>query len=95
MALGAQPAQVLKMIFGQGMFIVAGGILLGVLAAAAIARLVGNFLSGVSPIDPFTYLSASIFLAAIALLACYIPARRAMRVVSHGRPSVRMIPAGR
>jgi len=51
-----------------------------VLAAAAIARLVGNFLSGVSPIEPFTYLSALILLAAITLLACYIPARRAMRV---------------
>jgi predicted permease len=80
MALGAQPVQVLKMIFGQGFFIVGGGILLGVLAAAGIARLVGNFLVGVGALDPFTYISASLLLAAIALLACYIPARRAMKV---------------
>jgi ABC-type antimicrobial peptide transport system permease subunit len=68
------------MIFRQGLFIVGGGILLGVLAAAAIGRLVGNFLSGVSPIDPLTYISASTLLTAIALLACYMPARGAMRV---------------
>jgi putative ABC transport system permease protein len=80
MALGAQPVQVLKMIFGQGLFIVGSGILLGLLAAAAIARLVGSFLPGVSPIDLLTYISASISLAAIALLACYIPARRTMKV---------------
>jgi len=80
MALGAQQAQILKMIFRQGVGIVGGGMVVGVLAAAGIARLVGNFLSGVSPIDPLTYLSASLSLATIALLASYIPARRAMRV---------------
>ncbi|MGB6482318.1 MAG: FtsX-like permease family protein [Candidatus Acidiferrales bacterium] len=80
MALGAQPVQVLKMIFGQELFIVGGGVILGVLTAAAMARLVGNFLVGVGALDPFTYVSASLLLAAIALLACYIPARRAMRV---------------
>ena len=80
MALGAQPVQVLKMIFGQGLFIVGGGIVLGVLAAAGIARLVGSFLVGVGALDPLTYIGASLLLAAIALLACYIPARRAMRV---------------
>ncbi|MGC1105721.1 MAG: ABC transporter permease [Candidatus Acidiferrales bacterium] len=80
MALGAQPAQVLRMIFRQGIFIVSAGLVAGILAAAAIARLVGNFLSGVSPVDPLTYISASLLLAAIALLACYIPAKRAMKV---------------
>jgi predicted permease len=80
MALGAQPMDVLQMIFHQGIFIVGAGVFAGILAAAAIARLVGNFLSGVSPGDPLTYVSASILLAAIALLACYIPSRRAMRV---------------
>ncbi len=80
MALGAQPAQVLTMIFRQGIFIVSSGLVAGILAAAAIARLVGNFLSGVSPVDPLTYISASLLLAVIALLACYIPARRAMKV---------------
>ena len=80
MALGAQPAQVLGMIFEQGLFIVGGGVVVGILAATAIARLAGNLLVGVAPLDPLTYVSASILLAAIALLACYIPARRAMRV---------------
>lgn len=79
-ALGAQPADVLRMILRQGLLIVGAGLLSGILAAAAIARLVGNFLSGVSPVDPLTYAMASILLATIALLACYIPARRTMRV---------------
>ncbi|MFZ0335884.1 MAG: ABC transporter permease [Candidatus Acidiferrales bacterium] len=80
MALGAQRTDVLRMILRQGFFIVGAGLIAGILAAAAIARLVGNFLSGVSPVDPLTYASASILLAAVALLACYIPARRAMKV---------------
>ncbi len=80
MALGAQPENVLRMVLRQGVFIVGAGLAAGILAAAAIAQLVGDFLYGVSPVDPLTYLSASILLATIALLACYIPARRAMRV---------------
>ena len=80
LALGAQPAQVLRMIFRHGFFIIGTGLLIGILAAAGFARVVGSFLSGVSPLDPFTYISASILLAAIAMLACYIPARRTMRV---------------
>ncbi len=79
-ALGAQPAQVLKMIFAQGFLIVAAGIAAGVLAAAGIAALVGNFLVGVSPLDAITYVGASLVIAAVALASCYIPARRAMRV---------------
>jgi putative ABC transport system permease protein len=80
MALGAQPTDVLQMIVRQGSLIVCAGLIAGVLAAAAIARLVGNFLSGVSPVDPLTYVSASSLLSLIALVACYIPARRATRV---------------
>src|SRR5215469_14461655 len=80
LALGAQRRDTLGMVLRQGFVIVGIGVLSGVLAAAAIARLVGNFLSGVSPLDPLTYLSASLLLAAIALFACYIPARRAMKV---------------
>jgi predicted permease len=80
MALGAQPTDVLQMIVRQGSLIVGAGLIAGVLAAAAIARLVGNFLSGVSPVDPLTYVSASSLLSLIALVACYIPARRASRV---------------
>jgi len=80
LALGAQPGQILKMIFRQGFLIVGAGVLAGVLAAAAMARIVGNLLFGVPPGDPLTYVSASALLAIVALLACYIPARRAMRV---------------
>jgi predicted lysophospholipase L1 biosynthesis ABC-type transport system permease subunit len=80
LALGAQPEQILKMIFRQGFLIVGAGVLAGVLAAAMIARLVGNLLFGVPPGDPVTYAIATSLLAAVALLACYIPASRAMRV---------------
>jgi predicted permease len=80
MALGAQRVQVLKMILGQGLFIVSGGIVLGVFAAAGTARLVGRFLVGLSPLDAITYFGAVFILAAVALVACYIPARRAMRL---------------
>jgi predicted permease len=80
MALGAQPAQILKMVFGQGLLIIGTGVLAGILAAGALARLVGHLLFAVAPFDPLTYASASLVLAATALLACYIPARRAMRV---------------
>jgi putative ABC transport system permease protein len=80
LALGARPVQILKMIFRQGFVIVGAGVLAGVLAAGAMARLVGNFLFGVPPGDLLTYVSATALLAVVALLACYIPARRAMRV---------------
>ena len=79
MALGAQPEDILKLILQQGFVIVAVGLVLGMIAALALARVVGNFLM-VSPMDPVTYLSVSALLMIVALLACYIPARRAMRV---------------
>ena len=79
MALGAQRASILKMIFGQGMLIVGIGLALGLGAAFAAARVVGNFLA-VSPTDPLTYASVTVLLTLVALTACYIPAYRAMRV---------------
>jgi predicted permease len=79
-ALGAQPRQVLGLILRQGIVIVGIGVFAGLLSAAAMAKLVSDFLYGTSPVDPLTYVVTSILLAAIALLACYIPARRAMRV---------------
>jgi predicted permease len=80
MALGALPGQAVKAIFRQGLIIVGCGTVLGVLTAAAIAKLVGSFLVGVSAVDPVTYVGVSLLLAAIALLASFIPARRASRV---------------
>jgi putative ABC transport system permease protein len=79
MALGAQPGEILRMIFRQGILIVFLGLFLGAACALALARLVGTFLT-VSATDPVTYISVSILLAIVALTACAIPARRAMRV---------------
>jgi predicted permease len=79
MALGAQPMDILKMIFRQGLFIIVIGLALGIAMALAGARLFGSFLA-VSPMDPPTYIAVSAILATVALVACYIPARRAMNV---------------
>lgn len=79
MALGAQPRQILQMMLRQGIVIVGVGLAVGVLAALAAAKVVGTFLT-VSPTDPVTYVAVSILLALVALAACAIPARRAMRV---------------
>ena len=79
MALGAQPGEILRMIFRQGIFIVVLGLLVGVACALAVARVVGTFLT-VSATDPLTYATVSIVLAVVALIACAIPARRAMRM---------------
>ena len=79
-ALGAQRSEILRMILGQGLLIVAIGLIVGSAAAFAFARLISNFLVGVSPGDPATYSIVTIALGLVALLACYIPARRAMRV---------------
>jgi len=80
MALGAEPRQVLQTIFGHGLAMTGAGVLIGVVLAAAVARLARDLLAGVSPVDPLTYLSASLVLALVALIACYIPARRATKV---------------
>ncbi len=78
-ALGAQPIDILKMIFRQGLVVVGIGLALGLAVAFAAARVVGNFLA-VSATDPLTYFSVSALLTLVALTACYVPARRAMRV---------------
>jgi predicted permease len=80
MALGAQPRDIWKMVFGQGLVIVAIGVLAGLLAACAAARVISSFLFGVSPYDPLTFAGVAILLAIVALVACYVPARRAARV---------------
>jgi predicted permease len=80
MALGAQSGEVLAMISRQGGFIVAAGLALGVPVAFAAGHLVSDFLVDVTPSDPLTYVGVSLLLAAVALLAGYLPARRATRV---------------
>jgi macrolide transport system ATP-binding/permease protein len=80
MALGAQQADVLRLVFRQGLFVVAVGLATGLLAAAGAARVMRSFLVGVGPGDPLTYAIVSLLLVSVALLACWIPARRATRV---------------
>jgi predicted permease len=80
MALGARRDQVLTMICKQGAILVAFGLATGLLCAFAIGRLMSDFLVDVAPTDPFTFIGVSILLTAIALLACFIPARRATNI---------------
>ena len=79
MALGAQPLDILTMVFREGFLIVAIGLLVGIGGALAAGRIVGNFLA-VSAQDPVTYVAVTGLLTIVALAACFIPARRAMRV---------------
>lgn len=80
MALGARPIDVLGMVIRQGMRLAAGGLVVGLVAALAAARLVQGALINVSPADPYVFAGAALFLGIVALLACYVPARRATRV---------------
>ena len=79
-ALGARPSGIVKMMLRQGLFIIALGVAIGVVLAAATSQLMGDLLVGVKPLDPLTYGGASLFLVLVALTASYVPARRAMRV---------------
>jgi len=80
LALGAQPASVLSLVLGQGFRLVAGGIVLGTLASLGLTRLLASLLFETRVYDPLTFLAVPVLLASIALAACYVPARRAMRV---------------
>jgi predicted permease len=79
MALGAQPADVLKMVIGQGVGAVLTGVAIGVIAALVLTRLMASLLFGVRPTDLVTFASVAAILTCVALAASYIPARRAMR----------------
>ncbi|MGH9837159.1 MAG: ADOP family duplicated permease [Blastocatellia bacterium] len=80
MALGANRQDVLWLVLRQGLWLVGSGIALGVIGGAAISRLLTSLLFGLSPLDPMAYVSVSLCLAAVALVAVYLPARRATKV---------------
>jgi predicted permease len=80
LSIGAQRSEILGMILRQGMKLVAIGAAMGIVVALVIAHAVSHFLMGVSPNDPLTFVGVSTVLGSAALLACYLPARRATRV---------------
>ncbi|HXN51215.1 MAG TPA: ABC transporter permease [Candidatus Acidoferrum sp.] len=80
MAMGAQTGRVLRLVVGQGMRLAAAGLALGLLVAFAAMRVLSSLLFGVSAHDPLTFGAVSLVLALAAVLACYIPARRATKV---------------
>ena len=80
LALGAQVSDVLKMILGQGMAVIGVGLLLGLGAAFVLMRLLRSLLFGVGENDPLTFAAITLVLLIVALIACYIPARRATKV---------------
>ncbi|HET9178056.1 MAG TPA: ABC transporter permease [Terriglobia bacterium] len=80
MALGAQKSDVLTMVVGQGLRLALIGVAIGIAAALAVTRFLSSMLYGVKPTDPLTFVAVSLILIAVALVACYIPARRATKV---------------
>jgi predicted permease len=79
-ALGASRSDVLRMVLGEGMRITLVGVAIGLAAAFGLTRLITTLIYGVNATDPVTFAGVAILLSAVALFACYIPARRAMRV---------------
>jgi len=80
MALGAQTRAVLKMVISEGMRLAIVGVGVGVVVALALTRLMRSLLFGVSATDPLTFVVIALLLTFVALLACWIPARRAAKV---------------
>jgi putative ABC transport system permease protein len=80
MALGARPSDVQRGIIGEGFTLVGIGFGIGLASSIALVKVVSSLIFGVSPLDPGTFLAIAGLLVLVALLACYIPARRAMKV---------------
>jgi putative ABC transport system permease protein len=80
MALGAQPRDIWRLVIGGGAQLAFTGVALGIVGAFGLTKLISSLLYGVKPTDPVTFGGVALLLVSVALLACYIPARRAMRV---------------
>jgi len=80
LALGAQRGKIMAMVLRQGLGLAMAGAALGLVGSVIVSHLMAGLLYGVRPTDPVTFVGVAILLIGIALLACYIPARRAMRV---------------
>ena len=80
LALGAQTKDVLSLIIKQGLQLILLGLAIGLLVAVALMKIISGLLFGVTTKDPFTFVAVAVVLTFIALLACYVPARRATKV---------------
>jgi putative ABC transport system permease protein len=80
MALGAGPESVLALVLREGMSLTVAGLVAGCIGAMVVSRTMGALLYGVSPVEPMIYVSIAVMLMSVALLACWVPARRAMRL---------------
>lgn len=80
MALGASSTEVLGMVIRQGVVLTLLGVAIGAASAPALTRLISSMIFGVTPYDPLTFIAVGVILVIVALMACYIPAHRAMRV---------------
>jgi ABC-type lipoprotein release transport system permease subunit len=80
LALGAQQSQILLLVVGHGMRLAAIGIAAGLAFSLVVTRMMARFFFGVSAADPLTIIAITLILAGVAMLACHIPARRAMKV---------------
>jgi ABC-type antimicrobial peptide transport system permease subunit len=80
MALGANRGQIMRLVLGRGLVLIAAGIVVGVVCALSVSHLMANLLFNVSPSDPATFVGVSLLLGTMALAASYVPAFRATRI---------------